>query len=81
MPSERDRNFLVVRFLHTSGHMFFYQTPARRPPRVTHRAVNTVTRGWVGALSVLAPFRLHDTTVVGFVDGCLSRTRDLTASN
>ena len=25
--------------------MFLYQTPGRRPPRITGRAVNTVTRG------------------------------------
>ena len=32
-------------FLHTSGHRLLYQTPGRRPPRITGRVVNTVTRG------------------------------------
>ena len=44
---------VVVCFLHTSGQTFLYQTPGRRPPRITvyisGRGVNTVTMGWVGA--------------------------------
>ena len=36
LPSERDREFLSV-FLHTIGRMFLYQTPGRRPPRITGR--------------------------------------------
>ena len=51
--------------------MFLYQTPGRRPPFITGRVVNTVTRGWVGAPNERAPFRIHD-AVVGFVDRCLS---------
>ena len=35
---------------------------------------------WVGAPNEHAPFRFHG-TVVGFVDRCLSRTRNLAASN
>ena len=31
--------------------MCLYQTPGRRPPPITGRFVNTVTRGWVGALT------------------------------
>ena len=31
--------------------MCLYQTPGRRPPPLTGRFVNTVTRGWVGALT------------------------------
>ena len=42
--------------------------------------MNTVTRGWVGAPNERAPFRFHG-AVVGFVDRCLSRTRNLAASN
>ena len=42
--------------------------------------MKTVTRGWVGATNERAPFRFHG-AVVGFVDRCLSRTRNLTASN
>ena len=68
----------AIRFLHIRGQMFSYQTPGRRPPRITGRTVNTVTRGWVGAPNERAPFRIHD-AVVGFVDRCLSRTRNLAA--
>ena len=67
-------------FLHTSGQMFLYQTPGMRPPHMTGRVVNTVTRKWVGAPDERAPFRFHD-SVVGFVDRYLPRTRNLAASN
>ena len=60
--------------------MFSYQTPGRRPTRITGHVVNTVTRGWVGAPNERAPFRFHG-AVVGFVDRCISRTRNLAASN
>ena len=72
-------NFLVC-FLYTSGQIFLYQTPGRRPPHITGHVVNAVTRGWVGASNGRAPFRFHD-AVFGFVDRCLSRTRNLAASN
>ena len=62
--------FFVACFLHTRGQMFLYQTSGRRPPRITGRVVNTVTRGWVGAPDERAPFRIHD-AVVGFDDRCL----------
>ena len=39
----------VACFLHNSAEMCLYQTPGRRPPPITDRFVNTVTRGWVGA--------------------------------
>ena len=54
--------------------------PGRGPPPITGRFVNTVTRGWVGAPNRRAPFRFHG-AVVGFVDRCLSKTRNLAASN
>ena len=66
--------------LHGSAQMFFYQTPGRHPPPVTGRFVNTVTRGWVGTPNERALFRFHG-AVVCFVDACLSRTRNLAASN
>ena len=66
-------------FLHSSAQMCWYQTPGQCPPRITCRGVNTVTRGWVGAPNERAPFRFHG-AVVGFVDRCLSRTRNLSAS-
>ena len=55
--------------------MFLYQTPGRPPPHISGR-VNTVTRGRVGAPNERAPFTFHD-AIVGFVDRCLSRTRNL----
>ena len=60
--------------------MCLYQTPGRRPPPITGRFANTVTRGWVGAPNGRAPFRFHG-AVVRFVDRYLSRTRNLAASN
>ena len=70
----------VACFLHSSAQMCLHQTPGRRPPPITGRFVNTVTRGWIGAPNERAPFRFHG-AVVGFVDRCLSRTRNLAASN
>ena len=61
----------------SSAQMCLYQTSGRRPPPITGRFVNTVTRGWVDGR---VPFRFHG-AVVGFVDRCLSRTRNLAASN
>ena len=76
---EGSRNFVAC-FLHSSAQMWLYQTPGRRPRPIIGRFVNTVTRGWVGAPNGRAPFRFHG-AVVGFVDRCLSRTRNLAASN
>ena len=42
--------------------------------------MNTENRGWVGDPNERAPFRFHG-AVVGLVDRCLSRTRNLAASN
>ena len=67
-------------FLLTSTQMYLYQTPGPRPPRITGRVVNTVTRGWVRAPNERAPFTFYG-AVVGFVHRCLSRTRNLAASN
>ena len=74
---EGSRNFVAC-FTHSSAQMCLYQTPGRRPPRITGRLVNAVTRGWVGAPNKCAPFRFHG-AVVGFVDRYLSRTRNLAA--
>ena len=63
----------VVYFLHTREHIFLYQTPGRRPPRITGRVANTVTRRRVGAPNEHTLFRIHE-AVVGFVDRCLSWT-------
>ena len=38
--------------------MSWYQTPGRRPPPITGRFVNTVTRGWVGAPNGRTPFQI-----------------------
>ena len=53
----------VAFFLHSSAQMCLYQTPGRRPPPITGRFVNTVTRGWVGAPNGRAPFRVHGAVV------------------
>ena len=53
---EGSRNFLVC-FLYTSGQMVWYQTPGPRPPHITGRVVNTVTRGWGGVPNERVPFR------------------------
>ena len=72
----------VACFLHSSAQMCLYQTPGRRPPRVTDRFVNTVTRGWVGAPNERAPVRFHG--AVGWfcrsmsVEGSGSRRFELT---
>ena len=71
---------LVACFLHSSAQMYLYQTPGRRPPCITGRFPNTVTRGWVVAPNERAPFRFRG-AVVGFVDRCLSRSRNLAASS
>ena len=76
----RGIEIFVASFLHSSARKCLYQTPGRRPPHMTDRVVNTVTRGWVGAPNERAPFGFHD-AVVGFVDRCLSRTRNLAAWN
>ena len=75
---EGSRNFVSC-FLHSSAQMCLYHAPGRRPPPITGRFGNTVTRGWVGAPNERAPFRFLG-AVVGFVDRCLSRTRNLAAS-
>ena len=70
----------VACFLHSCAQMCLYQTPGRRPPPITSRFVNAVTRAWVGAPNGRAPFRFHG-AVVGFVARCLSRTRNVAASS
>ena len=76
----RGIEIFVACFLHSSTQMCLYQTPGRRLLPITGRFVNTVTRGWVGAPNGRAPFRFHGAVVV-FVALCLSRTRNLAASN
>ena len=80
LPSERDGRIFVACFLHSIAQKCSYQTPGRRPRRITGRFVNAVTRGWVGAPNERRRFRFHG-AVVGFVDRCLSWTRNLAASN
>ena len=77
---QRGIETLVSCFIHSSAQMCSYQTPGPRPPRITGRAVNAVTRGWVGVPNERAPLTFHG-AVVGFVHRCLSRTRNLTESN
>ena len=79
-PIGEGSRFFVACSLHSSAQMCLCQTPGRRPPPITSRFVNTVTRGWVGAPNERAPFRFHG-TLVGYADRRLSRTRNLAASN
>ena len=79
LPSERDRDFLPP--------VFYTAAPKcvciRRMAGARHLSpviLSTLTRGWVGAPNERAPFRFHG-AVVGFVDRCLSRTRNLAASS
>ena len=58
----------------------FYHTPGQLPAHDTDRGVETVTLGWAQAPNERILFRTHD-SVVGFVDRCLPRTRNLAASN
>ena len=60
--------------------MFFHHTPGQLPPHDTGDGVKTVTLGWVGAPNERTQFRIQD-AVVGFVNRCLSRIRNLAASN
>ena len=60
--------------------MCLYQKPGGLPLSITGRFVNTATRGWVGATNGRAPFKFHG-AVVCFNNRCLSRTRNLAASN
>ena len=79
MPSERDREFLSPVFYTAAPKCVL--SDAWLAPAAYHRSfVNTVTRGWVGAPNERAPFRFHG-AVVGFVNRCLSRTRNPAASN
>ena len=79
LPSETDRE--ICRLFSTQQRPnVFVSDAGRRPPTITGRFVNTVTRGCVGAPNECAPFRFHG-AVVGFVDPCLSRTRNFAASN
>ena len=65
---------------HQRPTVYFYNKPGQLPPHDTGHGVNTVTLRWVGAPNERTPFRIHD-AVVGFVDRCLSRTRNLAALN
>ena len=50
--------------------MCLYQTPGRRPPPITGRFVNTVTRGWVGARIVQTRADFMAQSLVLSVDVC-----------
>ena len=72
-PKPENWDFLSPVF-YRAAPKSLYQTPGQHPPRITHRIVNTVTRGWVGAPNERAPFRFH-VAVVGFVDRCPTSAR------
>ena len=50
--------------------MCLYQTPGRRPPPITGRFVNTVTRGWVGAPNGRAPSDFMAPSLFSSIDVC-----------
>ena len=50
--------------------MCLYQTPGRRPPPITGRFVNTVTRGWVGARIVQTRADFMAQSLVLSIDAC-----------
>ena len=60
----------VACFLHSSSQMCLYQTPGRRPPPITGRFVDNLTRGRVGAPNERAPFRFTAQSLVLSIDGC-----------
>ena len=68
--SRRGIEIFVVCFLLTRGQMFSYQTPDRRPPRITGRVVNTVTRRWVGTPNERTPFIFMPQSLVLSIDVC-----------
>ena len=72
---DESRKFVIC-FVHTSGHLFFLSHAWPAPAACHGYCVNTVTLAWVGAPNKRTPFRIHD-SVVGYVDRCLSRTRNL----
>ena len=80
MPSERDREFLSPVFYTAAPKSVCIRRLAGARRLSPLRFVNTVTIGWIGAPNGRAPFRFHR-AVVGLVDRCLSRTRNLAASN
>ena len=64
LPSERDRDFVVVCFLSTSGQLFFSRASGKRLPHIAGLRVNSVIPGWVGAPNERALFRFHDAIAV-----------------
>ena len=79
-PFETDREVLSSVLCTLAANCFFYHTPGQRPPHITGHCVTTMIQAWVGAPNERAPIRSHD-AVVGFVDRCLSKARNLAASN
>ena len=62
--------FFVARFLHSSAEMCLYQTPGRRPPPITARFVNTVTRGWSEPLTSAPSSDFMAQSLVLSIDVC-----------
>ena len=66
----RGIELFVACFLHSSAQMCLYQTPGRRPPRITGRFVNVMSKGWVGVPNERAPFRFHGAVVGLSINVC-----------
>ena len=73
-------SIFVSCFVHTSGQLFFIIRLVTLPPHDAGHGVKKMAVGWVGAPNERTPFKIHD-AVVGFVERCQSRTRNLAASN
>ena len=70
----------VFRFVHTNGKLYHFHTAGQLPPHDTGHGVMTAILEWAGAPTERTLLRIYD-VVVGVVDRCLSRTRNLDASN
>ena len=74
-PTGERSTICAVCFAPTArGQVVLYQTPGRRPSRITGRVVKTASREWVGTPDERPPFIIHN-AVIGFVDRCLSSTQ------
>ena len=64
-PSERDRIFCRLFSSQQRPYALVctYQTPGWRPPHITGRFMNTMTRRWVGAPKERAAVSFHDAVV------------------
>ena len=79
LPNLKDGLFFVIRegprifvacFLHSSAQMSLYQMPDQRPPPITGRFVNTVTRGGSEPLTSATRSDFMAQSLVLSIDAC-----------